>query len=189
VTDAIVTLTQARAYLNDDSTDPAEDAELLDAIGAASDVVEGWVGPVIDRSVTEVVTPRCYGGPLYLTSPPVLTVDAIAGAYGSTVTLAPGDVYVEEGSGAIRLGASSAWPSTPFTVTYTAGRPTVPPVIRQAVLEVLGGLWAAQRGPSAPEAVLAGEDIGDTASGNLGLARYRARQLLADAGLTQAAIA
>jgi hypothetical protein len=50
---SLPTLTDLKAHLNFEVTSTADDGELADMLDAAVDVVEGIVGPITSKTVTE----------------------------------------------------------------------------------------------------------------------------------------
>lgn len=139
----IVSLADAKAHLNITLTD--NDEELRAFIDAATDFIEGRIGPVVRRTVTETVTPA--GGRLFL-SGPVISVTTMTSAYGYSGTYTVGDWTIDGASLVANYGVSTyCWP---VTVTYVGGRVIVPALIRQAALDYVKWLWESQRGPTPP---------------------------------------
>lgn len=139
----LVDLDQVKRQLDDQSTDNA--AELGLYMDAATDAIERFTGPVINREVTEKVNAR--GTRLALTQVPVVSLDAIApvGTNGLAVDL--GDVDVDSDTGVITYLDGRAFSGGPWQVTYTAGRgDTVPPTIQLAALLLIQHLWRTKYG-------------------------------------------
>ena len=178
LTGAIVSLSEAKAHLNIPDDDRTGDDELRQTIAVASEWVESRIGAVAQRTVTDVVTPS--GGQLFL-SQPVISLTSIAGAYGYGSTYDVGSVYLDDR--VVNPGAYGAgFGCYPLTVTYVAGRAVVPEPVRFAVKELVRALWGSQRGPGdlglMQGDVTAGGE-GDPAQDSLGLAKWKAEQLLA----------
>ena len=138
---AIVTPADAKAQLNILSADTSQDTELTAFIAAATEVVEHITGPVEARQVVEVHDGG--QGAIVLREPPVLSVTSVTEG-GVTV---PSTGYVLSSAGVL-YRTPGAWSTgwNAVTVTYQAGRSTVPPSIRQAVLELVAVNFRSQQG-------------------------------------------
>lgn len=140
----VVTLDELKKHLNISRN--TDDAELLFTLDAAHGAVEGIVGPIRHRVVTETV--RTNSRTVVLRFSPIVSVTSLtAGGANVTYTLDPvtgllGDVYA---SGAM-------------TATYVAGRTVVPDQIRYAILIVAAHLWRTQQGAASPSSGLQGEE-------------------------------
>jgi uncharacterized phiE125 gp8 family phage protein len=167
----IVSLSDAKTHLN--ITRSTNDEELRLFIDAASEWVESRVGPVVRRTVTEVVNTT--GELLMLRHAPVLSVTSIAGAYGYTATYDVAATYLDAEAGMIRLPTRQAWSTYPLTVTYVAGRQVVPASIRAATLMIVKTLWETQRGATALP-VPGSEELAELPG--MGLAVWRAEKML-----------
>lgn len=172
----MIDLAQSKRHLNVPATDTSQDAEIQDMIDAAVEWVESRVGPVTRRTYTDVVWPS--GEVLLLNHAPVISLTSIAGAHGYSDTYAVGDVFLDSEAGIVRLATRRTWTTNPLTVTYVAGRASIPAAIRTAALLVLKSLWETQRGASvSPEALLqGGADVAEVPG--MGLAVWRAEKLL-----------
>lgn len=126
-----VALPEVKAHAN--VTSSVADIELEMMRGAAQDVVEGLVGPVLHRVVTETVTAR--SGVVVLRVAPVVSL--------TTVTPVPSVLPVLDGPTGILRGVVGT-----VDVAYVAGRTSVPDAIRLATLIIAGHLWETQRGSS-----------------------------------------
>lgn len=138
-----ITLAEVKAQAN--VTGTTHDAELDLFRGAAQEAVEGLIGPVLHRPVTETVWSGSYAGTtVVLRHWPVLSVDTVTSG-GVAVEFSPnpaaGIVWVH-GFGQV-------------TITYTVGREVVPDSVRVAALIIAAHLWSTQRGiapsPLAPD--------------------------------------
>ncbi|ODA69516.1 head-tail connector protein [Streptomyces sp. AVP053U2] len=135
---ALVTLEEAKRQL--DITGTSEDVELQTYIDALPAVIEGIVGVVEQREVTDIVTGG--GTTLAVLHPPLVSVSSLA---GRDVSYPTDGLTVNGPAGIIgRLGGGT-FPVGDYTVTYTAGRPEVPPTIKLAALILLQHLWRTQR--------------------------------------------
>lgn len=175
----IVSLQDAREHLNFTST--VDDEELRSYILAATDFIESLCGYVVRRTVTQTVIPA--GGVLFLDGP-VISLTSIVGAYGYPGTYDVSGLFLD--GNAVSYGYGGICFRYPVTVTYVAGRTVIPAMMREAALEYIRGTWGSQQGQGSADTLLqgdtfggAGEDLGS----NLGLARWRAEKMLADAGL------
>jgi hypothetical protein len=168
---ALVTLEEAKRQLN--LTTDREDVELQTYIDALPGVIEGLVGVVEPRSITDQLP----GGvaALSVLHPPVLEVTALSGA-GTTYDVA--DLVVDGGAGVITR-TNGVFRGGPYTVTYTAGRSEIPPTIKLAALILLQHLWRTQR--AARGGVAGGGDdfsVSDPVPGWGYAVPHRVRQLL-----------
>ena len=139
-----VSLSTLKAHLN--LTGTTNDDELRSMLNAATAAIEARVGPLTRRPVTEVHNGGVSG--ILLRQPPALSITSVT-ENGSTVagsgyTLSPGGGVVTRVNGYSR----SVWTDgfNNVSITYTAGRTSIPADIRQAVLELVRHLWTTQRG-------------------------------------------
>lgn len=149
-----VTPAELRRHLRINSQDT--DDQLLMVIGAAQDAVEGIIGPVLRREVTQDVEPRW--DTIVLRVLPVLSItditssDTSIGYKADTVT-------------GLVTGLSGY---SPVRVTYVAGREVVPDAVRLATLIIAAHLWETQR-ENSPTPV-DGNDFGQDVPFGLGFA-------------------
>jgi hypothetical protein len=134
-------LADLKTHLNIDLSDTSQDSELQGFLDAAIDVAEGIVGPITVRSFTETHYGHA-GGPLFLFRTPVESVESVANGYGPYSLVG---LTADTSMGAVR-SASSYGLRGDVTVTYTAGRATIPAAVRLAVLIIAAHLWETQRG-------------------------------------------
>lgn len=138
----IVSLGDAKAFLNIAATDTGQDEELRGFIEALTAPVEKICGSVIRRTVTDHIRPRC-ADRAALPHSPVISVTSAAlvsddTAVDVTTWYVVGNVlYTTDGT---------ALPSEPFTLTYVVGRTDLPANIRLGALYVLKLAWRSQRG-------------------------------------------
>ncbi|MEW2442789.1 hypothetical protein [Micromonospora marina] len=137
----LVGLAEVKAQLNIAAADTSQDAELADYIDVVTEVVEHIVGPVVPRQVVETHD----GGSeaLVLRRPPVLEVTAVTEG-GVALT---SDAWAMSSAG-ILYRPAGRWRDArgAVTVTYRAGRASVPASIRQAAKELLALHWRSQQG-------------------------------------------
>lgn len=149
---ALVSLAEAKAQLNLDGTD-RHDTELTLYVEALTSVIEGYIGAVEPRQVTQEVT--AHHGALILFTTPVTSVDNAVPSGGGT-GLDPAALGVDV-AGVVRRRDGAPIPAGPWTVTYTVGRSDpAPPTIRLAALMLLQHLWRTQTATRGP--VLGGGD-------------------------------
>lgn len=151
---ALLTLADAKAQLDIDSN--SHDIELQAYIDALPAVIERYIGPVENRTVTETVSGR--GTTLCLTQVPVVSLTSLTPVLAGGLPLATGDVVVDTDHGVIRRVDGSTFYGGPWTAAYTAGRGTVPPTVRLAALILLQHLWRTQYGASRGMGSIGGGD-------------------------------
>jgi hypothetical protein len=139
----LVTLEEAKRQLDIDTD--SHDAELQLYVDALDAVIEGYVGVVEQREVTDTVTG---GGPaLAVLHPPLVSVTSVAGPVGaSSVSYAADGLTVNGSAGVVGRLDGGCFPAGAYTVTYTAGRASVPPTVKLAALILLQHLWRTQYG-------------------------------------------
>lgn len=139
---ALVTLDEAKRQL--DLTTASEDVELQVYIAALPEVIEGIVGVVEPREITDTISG---GGPsLMVLHPPLLSVTSLTGPAGAPVTYPPSTLTVNGPAGVISRTEGGCFPAGTYTVTYQAGRTAVPPTVKLAALILLQHLWRTQYG-------------------------------------------
>jgi hypothetical protein len=139
-----ISLAEIKRHLKKDLAKTDDDAELLEFIGAACQMIEDRIGPVAPRPATQAVwrhhnTSR----QLLLDLHPVVDVTTVT-VEGVTVPeadpVAGTDGWVlDPGPGV--LAHTRRWPSGRVEVTYRAGRTPLPTNVRLAALELAGHLW------------------------------------------------
>lgn len=143
----IVTLAEARAFLNIADSDTSEDVELQVFITGMTDIIEAEVGPVVARSETAGIDGSV--GLSEIPAPKWPMVSITSGTYLSDSSAV--DVTKMVGrKGLIVTIDASPLPLQPWTLTYQAGRSAIPSSVKQGALEVLKLAWATQRGKEAP---------------------------------------
>lgn len=141
---SLPTLGDFKVHLN--ATGTQDDAELLDHLYAAIDVVEGVVGPLRDGEVTEIHRGMNTDVLILRSTPAVALVDVSTRSYpGEMVAQTLSDYELDSASGLLRL-ASSGWFRGDVKVTYATGRAFLPASIRLATLIIGKSLWETQRG-------------------------------------------
>jgi hypothetical protein len=137
-----------KAHLNMSASVTTNDEELRRFIDAATDFIEGKIGPVVRRTITDKPVIPGADGRLYLNGPAV-SLTTITAAYGSGGTYTVGDYYLDTGTGVVHPPYYGATFTLPVLVTYVAGRVIVPAAIRQAALDYIKWCWEGQRGATA----------------------------------------
>ncbi len=146
----LVTLAEAKAFLNMDTDDTSEDTELANFITGMTPVVEAEVGPVVLRSQTAVI----YGMDANAVPAPTWPVASVtSGTYLSNSTSVDVSKMIAD-QGLILTSDGSTLPLLPWTMTYQAGRvantAAVPLNIKSGALEILKLAWESQRGGTPP---------------------------------------
>ena len=142
---AAVSLEDVKAHGNITST--ANDDELGLFIDTAQELIEGYIGVIVPRTVTETLC--AYERTVQLKYAPVLTVASVT-EYGGTV--GAGLYLLDPAYGTLVRTDGRGWyaaPSYPLVITYQAGRMPVAASIRWAIMELTITLWRgtqAQRG-------------------------------------------
>lgn len=130
-----LSLSQAKAHLN--ITQAADDAEIQRVIDAAEAAIANRVGPLEPVRIVRRVRPT--NGVLVLPVMPVVDVTSLSDYSGSALTV--GDLYLDAEAGVLGLSTGGLLSSAHYTVTYRAGRATVPADLMQAVKELVAHLW------------------------------------------------
>lgn len=138
---ALVTLEEAKRQLG--IVGDGEEVELQTYIDALPAVIEGFVGVVEEREITDTISG---GGPaLAVLHPPLVSVTSLSGPGTAPVAYTSDRLALDGPAGVISRADGGHFPNGAYTVTYTAGRPTVPPTIKLAALVLLQHLWRTQR--------------------------------------------
>ncbi len=140
----IVSLMDIRTHLNLSST--TNDEELRAMCMAATDYVEGIVGPVVRQTITRTFTPGSDGQVFF--DGPVISVSSITDTYGYGWTYNVANYYLDTSGVLTPLAYTTSRTGYPVTVTYVAGYTVVPALIREAALDYIKWAWESQRGPS-----------------------------------------
>ncbi|MFE9432156.1 head-tail connector protein [Streptomyces sp. NPDC006640] len=138
----LVTLEEAKRQLDIESG--SHDTELQLYVDSLDSVIEGYVGVVEPREVTDTITGGGLG--LCVLHPPLLSVTTLDGGVGGAISYPAGTLTVNGPAGIIARLDGSCFPAGPYTVTYQAGRPSVPPTMKLAALILLQHLWRTQYG-------------------------------------------
>jgi len=138
-----VSLTEVKAHLNIGADNIGSDDEIRAFINAATAAIEQRVGPMTRRTVTET---HDGGGKVLLRTYPVISLTTVT---DNGITLTSGQYRERDGVVTKKSGTSATNFTTGLdgvSVTYQAGRTSVPADLRQAVLEQVRHMWETQRG-------------------------------------------
>jgi len=142
----IISLKEARAQLNQLSTDTVDDEEIRSWLEALTIEIEDYKGQVIARRpVTERIS-ASYASTLYLVHRPIISVTSIATTDGATTwPVTSSDIDIDADAGVIYRLSGSPWHGS-LMIELMAGKTSVPANERKAALFELQSLWRAQRG-------------------------------------------
>ncbi|MFZ4264503.1 hypothetical protein [Streptomyces arboris] len=141
---ALLTLVEAKRQT--DTRSEAQDAEIQLYIDALTSVIEGYVGVVEEREVTDTVTGQ--GPAVALLHPPVLSVTSLTPTEPGGAAVDVARLRVDGPSGVIVYADRSQFSGGPWTAVYRAGRAEVPATIRLAALLLFQHLWRTRNGPA-----------------------------------------
>lgn len=139
---ALLTLDEAKAQL-DIETD-TNDAELQVYVDSLTAVIERFVGPIENRTVTEPVNAR--HARLPLTQTPVVELLSLTPIMLGGLAIAVSDLYLDKEAGVLLRLDGGVFYGGPWTAVYTAGRESVPPTINLAARMLLQHLWRTKYG-------------------------------------------
>lgn len=139
---ALLTLAEAKAQLDIDTT--THDTELQAYIDSLTAVIERFVGPVENRSVSEVIEGR--GITLCLSHVPVVSLTSVVPVLTGGQAISVGDLHLDGKTGVVRRLDGSTFYGGMWNWTYTAGRGSVPATINLAARMLLQHLWRTQYG-------------------------------------------
>jgi hypothetical protein len=143
---SVVSIDEAKAWLNMDGTDAARDAKLQDVIDAAEAVIANRCGGLGRTATTSRV--RGGGSPaLILPTCPVAELLAVTDSNGTATAVA--DLFLDVDAGVVSRNDDRAFGASYYDITYLAGRTTVPADLLQAIEELVRHLWTPQRGGAA----------------------------------------
>ncbi|WP_228988594.1 hypothetical protein [Streptomyces sp. DH8] len=141
---ALLTLAEARAQT--DTRSASSDTEMQMYIDALTAVIEGYVGVVEVREVTETVDGQ--GPAVVLLHPPVLSVTSLTPVEPGGAAVDVARLHVDGPSGVLAYADRSRFCGGPWTAVYQAGRTVVPATIRLAALLLFQHLWRTRNGPA-----------------------------------------
>ncbi|NBJ13332.1 head-tail connector protein [Microvirga arsenatis] len=156
----VVSLADAKHHLRVEHTD--DDAYITALIGAATTAVSERLERTLGATTWDYRIGSddiCWGFDIRLPKPPLIEVVSVKyiDTDGAEQTYAPANyrAFGIGGQGGIRLTGGASWPSLRYgpeavTIRYRAGYESVPEPIRQAILLMIGQLFAS-RGEMVPE--------------------------------------
>lgn len=146
---ALVTLDEARSFLNIRDTGAAIDTEIQAAIDAVTVLVEREVGPIVQRSVTSVVSSR--NGRAVLPLKNIISITSITNVIDGSVVSVTG---LSTTHSILGYTSGTHLPNGDLSVVYVVGVTPVPKNIKYGALEVLKLAWAAQSREELPAFLL-----------------------------------
>lgn len=124
----------------------ADDENIRELLESTTSIVEGIVGPVVRRSVTEVVGANGAYAHFVTSLNPIISIQSIAPIGKGLPTYIVDDFDIDYNLGVVRSKLGRAFWG-PQRVVYTVGRSYVPAAIRDAGRMTLRWLWSFQLGP------------------------------------------
>lgn len=157
-----ISVDEVKAHANITSNASDDEVELIR--NAAQDAVEGLIGPVLWRTVTQAVSAN--SSTVVLNTLPVVSVTSLTlGGTGTTYTLTDGGLLLD-----VPMRGD-------MVATYVVGRARVTDDIRMAALIIAAHLWQTQLGASPTQLQ---DGFGDQTASGIGYAiPNRAADLLA----------
>jgi hypothetical protein len=135
----LIDVAEARQQLN--VTNDVHDVELAYYVSATTAIIEGHIGPVLPRDVTEV---QPGGRVLVLHRVPVWSLLSLTPVLTGGTSYAVADLDVDLGTGIVRRLDGGGF-TGPLRVTYRAGRDAVPENIGLAARIIVQHMWETQR--------------------------------------------
>lgn len=137
-------LTDARNMLN--RSNAADNEKIRDLIESTTSIVEDIVGPVVPRTVTEVIRPSGNFSYFVLNEVPVISLTSITPVINGTPTYDITDFDIDGETGVIqeKVGRGVVGMQR---IVYVSGRTILPAAIRDAGRMTLRYLWSMQIGP------------------------------------------
>lgn len=139
---ALLTLDKARRQLAIEST--TDDDELQDFLDGMTETIEGYIGAVEQRTVTE--TQDGSGRTLCLRTTPVVSLTGVTPILSGGAAVDVSALHLDGATGVIRRLDNARWAGGPWTVVYEAGRPEIPAGVRLAARILLQHLWRTRYG-------------------------------------------
>jgi hypothetical protein len=139
----LFSLAAAKAKLNIPAASTDDDEELREFIEATTQCVEYFVGALVRRTVTQVVS----GGrpAVVLHTTPVLTVTSVVGLQSSQEAVDVAVLDAAGDTGVVWRTDGLAFPVGSYRWTYTVGRTAVPANVSLAAKLILQHMWRTQR--------------------------------------------
>lgn len=138
----LLTLADAKRQLDIETS--SSDAELQLYVDAVIETIEGYVGPVDERVVTETL--RGQGATVVLQRTPVLSLTSLTPVLSGGMAVDVSRLHVDGASGVLSYLDGSLFSGGPWAALYRAGRLTTPPTFRLASALLLQHLWRTKHG-------------------------------------------
>ena len=171
VSPALLSLADAKAHLRITST--TSDDELRQYLEATTEIIEGYIGPVVRRTYTS----RVQGGgrAIILPHTQVLSVASFTTVQSGAALVPVANLSIDGEAGDVYRKDGGYFPCGPFNITYTVGRSVMKPNWGLAAKIIVKHNWDTKLGnlPSAQ-----GDDRGYVVTGSGFLVPYRAIALL-----------
>lgn len=163
---AIVTLTEVKLHLNVPESETQYDTELGTFIAAATPIIEHLVGPVDIRTITNEIYDTGGRQKIILRTVPVVSITAVTeyvGIQAYTLTDQPpgfsnptlyGYTLKNAASGMVARRANGfdmSFLGAEVSISYTAGRASVPADVKLAALDDIRALWSQTQVASRPQ--------------------------------------
>jgi hypothetical protein len=169
----LLTLIDAKAHLN--VTSATHDAAIQGFIDSASEIILNECGDTIDATITETVTSSVDGSGrrvLMLSRTPVVSVASVTPTMQGMPTVDLSTLQINNESGVIYLANWYAFYG-PQKVTYTVGRASIPPSLRDACKLIVGWFFDTEQGGGVAIPNMGGDD----SSAYLGMPGFPTRAL------------
>jgi hypothetical protein len=157
----LFSLADGKAQLDIPATSTGDDDKIREYIAATTAAVEYFVGPVIRRTVEQVLQGDRAAWVLHTT--PVLTITSVTALQTWQPAIDIGVLDVDTDTGILRRTDGIWFYSGDYRVLYVAGRTAVPPNVALAGKLILQHLWRTQygaaRGPSSADDFLVTEQV------------------------------
>lgn len=168
---ALLSLSEVKRHLN--ITSSTYDDELRDYVESATEIVESYTGPIVQRTYTS----RVQGGREVIILPhtQILSVTAFTSILSGTTPVQIANLSIDGEAGDIYCKNSGGFPGGAYTITYTVGRTTVKSNWLTSAKIIIKHMWETRLGglPSGQ-----GDDRGYVVTGSGYLVPFRAIALL-----------
>lgn len=140
----LFSLAEAKAQLSIPATSTSDDEEIRDYVAATTAAVEYFVGPVVRRTVQQVLQGDRAAWVLHTT--PVLTVTSVTPLQTWQPAIDVGVLDVDTDTGIVRRTDGIWFYSGDYRILYTAGRTAVQPNVSLAGKLIVQHLWRTRYG-------------------------------------------
>lgn len=144
---SVIPVAEARRAAGVDAADASQDAVLQRMLDAAEDIVAAQIGPLAPVQVTEAVVPRFGVAVLQRRPIQALTSVTVGGVALTTVqaNLPAGLLYIRDAA----------------TVVYNAGFGSLPPLVREVILDLVRARYESRPGALPPGVEVAEEALAE----------------------------